>query len=431
MLSVHTTYSVSSILKKGIWLYLLLLIFEGALRKWVLPGLSDPLLVIRDPIAIVLLIFAVYHKVMKWNWYLFLMVLVGMAALPLTMILGHGNLFVALFGARCFLVQFPFLFLIGTVFDKSDVEKFGRFILWITPLMTLLIIWQLYSPQSAWVNRGVGGDESGSGFSGALGYFRPSAVFSFTSGTTTFFSLAAAYVVYFWLSTDKIDRRLLLVASVFVVIAIPVSVSRAYLFQFIITIVFGLFVSLTSARAMLRASLAVLLMLLAFVSLQQFAFFKTSTTIFLARFSGANKTEGGLQGVIVDRFLGENYQSLVYATEKPLWGYGLGAGTHAGRKLLGNNRTVPFISSEGDWNRMTSEMGPILGLLAVGIRISLGFSLLFRSWLVATRGHFLPWILMSFGFLQVTVAYWSQPNQLGFSIVMGGLVWASFNQKNH
>jgi hypothetical protein len=270
---------------------------------------------------------------------------------------------------------------------------------------------------------------SGSGFSGALGYFRPSAVFSFTSGTTTFFSLATAYVVYFWLSKNKINRLLLLLSSVFVVVAIPVSISRAYLFQFVITVIFGILVSLTSARALLRATIAVIIMAIAFVGLQQFEFFKKSTTIFLVRFTGANETEGGLKGVLVDRFLGENYEGLVYATEKPFWGYGLGAGTHVGQKLLAGDYAVPFISSEGDWNRMIAEMGPLLGLLAVSIRIILGLSLLLRSWLVVAEGNLLPWILMSFGFLQVTFAYWSQPNQLGFSIVMGGLVWASFKQK--
>jgi hypothetical protein len=33
------------------WVYFWLIIFEGAIRKWLLPGLSTPLLVIRDPIA--------------------------------------------------------------------------------------------------------------------------------------------------------------------------------------------------------------------------------------------------------------------------------------------------------------------------------------------------------------------------------------------
>ena len=39
-------------IKKLIWAYFILLLFEGALRKWFLPGLSQGLLIIRDPIVI-------------------------------------------------------------------------------------------------------------------------------------------------------------------------------------------------------------------------------------------------------------------------------------------------------------------------------------------------------------------------------------------
>jgi hypothetical protein len=56
-------------LKKGIWLYFLLLIFEGALRKW-LPFCLTPLLVIRDPLAIYLLFTAyplIYFQNTNWS----------------------------------------------------------------------------------------------------------------------------------------------------------------------------------------------------------------------------------------------------------------------------------------------------------------------------------------------------------------------------
>ena len=41
-----------TLIKKLIWSYFLLLLFEGALRKWFLPGLSQGLLIVRDPIAV-------------------------------------------------------------------------------------------------------------------------------------------------------------------------------------------------------------------------------------------------------------------------------------------------------------------------------------------------------------------------------------------
>ena len=49
--AVATDYAV---IKKLIWAYFLLLLFEGALRKWFLPGLSQGLLIIRDPLVILI-----------------------------------------------------------------------------------------------------------------------------------------------------------------------------------------------------------------------------------------------------------------------------------------------------------------------------------------------------------------------------------------
>src|SRR5438045_3843494 len=39
-------------IKSLIWIYFALLLFEGALRKWVIPGLATPLLVVRDPVLL-------------------------------------------------------------------------------------------------------------------------------------------------------------------------------------------------------------------------------------------------------------------------------------------------------------------------------------------------------------------------------------------
>ena len=47
--SVTTDYAF---IKKLIWAYFFLLLFEGALRKWFLPSLSQGLLIIRDPLVI-------------------------------------------------------------------------------------------------------------------------------------------------------------------------------------------------------------------------------------------------------------------------------------------------------------------------------------------------------------------------------------------
>jgi hypothetical protein len=54
-------------IKKGIWVYIILLIIEGGLRRWVIPGLASPLLLVRDVVGIYLLIIAYNNKYYPTN----------------------------------------------------------------------------------------------------------------------------------------------------------------------------------------------------------------------------------------------------------------------------------------------------------------------------------------------------------------------------
>src|SRR5476651_2324543 len=83
-------------IRRGIWWYFFLLIFEGALRKWFLPGLSTPLLVIRDPIALYVVLSAWNRGLILNNIYLFGMVSIGILGTFTALAVGHGNLPVAI-----------------------------------------------------------------------------------------------------------------------------------------------------------------------------------------------------------------------------------------------------------------------------------------------------------------------------------------------
>lgn len=56
-------------IKIAIWIYFILWIFEGALRKWVLPSLASSLLIVRDPVAIYIIIKTIYLNVKFLNPY--------------------------------------------------------------------------------------------------------------------------------------------------------------------------------------------------------------------------------------------------------------------------------------------------------------------------------------------------------------------------
>lgn len=415
-------------IKKCIWIYFWLIIFEGALRKWVLPGLAEPLLVIRDPLAIWIIYRSILGSLWQPNRYVVWMLAISMISLGISLILGHGNIVVAIYGLRILIIHFPLLFIIGRIFNKDDVLRLGKVVLWLTIGMTILVGVQFYSPQSAWVNIGVGGDIRGSGFSGAAGFYRVPGTFSFTNGLSLFYGFAAAYIFYFWSSKSniQINKWLLILSSLALLAAIPLSISRGVLFEIILSALF-LFAIVGKDPRTIKSIIAVFIAgTVLFFSLGNFSFFETATMAFMERFTTASSVEGGLEGTLIDRFLGGLYTAVTDANAS-FTGLGLGMGTNAGAKLMLGNRE--FLIAEGEWARLIGEMGFILGMLAILIRGSLVFELLKKAWKEIKFENKLPWMLMSFGAVNILQGQWAQPTALGFSTLIGGLVIASFNEE--
>src|SRR5438309_6196911 len=67
-----------------IWTYLVLLIFEGSLRKWVVPEYSNPLLIIRDPVVILIYLLALRARVFPWNAYVISLTIIGILSFGLS-----------------------------------------------------------------------------------------------------------------------------------------------------------------------------------------------------------------------------------------------------------------------------------------------------------------------------------------------------------
>lgn len=413
-------------LVKGVWLYILLLIFEGALRKWVLPSLAAPLLIIRDPVALGLLVYAWYNNVFPHSIYIVLITIIGAISVFTSLFIGHGNLFVTLYGARILFIHFPFIFLMGSILTREDVLKIGRVILWISIPMALLIAMQFYSPQSSWVNRGVGGDMSGAGFGGAMGYFRPPGTFSFTNGTVAFFSLAAAYIFYFWLRPGFVRKSILIGATVGLILALPFSISRSLTFTVVVMLVFVLMTLSQNPKLLSKILMGVAGIGVLVVVLSQIGILDTPMQVFMSRFESAATTEGGVEGTIGDRYFGGMYRAIVTAGERPFFGEGMGMGTNAGAVMLGAGRT--FLIAEGEWPRTIGEMGALLGIAVILIRLIITFKLGVASYFKIQEGQILSWMLFSFTVLIFPQGVWAQPTMLGFGVVVTGLLIASFNE---
>ncbi|MDT0646268.1 hypothetical protein RM545_06165 [Zunongwangia sp. F260] len=414
-------------LKLGLWAYFFLLIFEGALRKWLLPGLSAPLLVVRDPLALWLLITALRQGKFPQISYSNTFIALGIIGMGTALIWGHGNLAVAAFGARILLLHFPLIFVMGNVFDREDVVRMGKATLLIAIPMTILIALQFYSPQSAWVNRGVGGDLEGAGFRGAMGFYRPPGTFSFTNGNSLFYSMVGCFLIYFWLNPGEIKKILLIAATACLLVAVPLSISRTLFFSVGISVVFAVFTILQKPQYITQLIVGGVGIVMVLLVLSQVEIFQSATEVFTARFTNASNTEGGLEGTLVERYLGGLIASVTETGNLPFLGYGMGLGTNVGSMLLTGERS--FLISEGEWGRLIGEMGVLMGLAIIIIRLALCGHIFLLSLKKLQMGDVLPWMLLSFGLLIVPQGQCAQPTALGFCTIMGGLMIASLQRQ--
>ena len=409
-------------IKTGIWVYFVLWIIEGALRKWVFPSFSTPLLIVRDPVAIWLLFMAWKNDIFPLNGYIRGLYIITFIAFFTAVLFGHGNLLVALYGARIFLFHVPLIFLIGKVFSREDVLKMGKVLLYLSIPMAILIYFQFNSPQTAFVNRGVGGDTAGAGFSGALGYARPPGVFSFTTGNVEFFCFVGVFVIYFLLNQGEIKRYLIIAATASLLVAIPFSISRTLFFQIGVSIIFALSSIIRKPEYFSRLLFAAFGLIVLVLALSQTSFIKKPVEALTARFENADEAEGGIVNTLSRVTAGIDGP---FKLEKlPFFGFGIGMGTNAGAQLL-VGRADEFLIAEGEWGRLVGELGIVLGLTVILIRLSMGFVMALACFKKVLVRDLLPWLLLSISFLNVAQAQWAQPATLGYCIIIAGLTIAS------
>jgi hypothetical protein len=105
-----------------------------------------------------------------------------------------------------------------------------------------------------------------------------------------------------------------------------------------------------------------------------------------------------------------------------LWGIGLGALSNVGSSLLSG--TIVKGLSEGEWGRITAEMGIIMGFIIILIRLTLSVEMMIRAYKKLAVGDLLPWLLLSFVLLNFPQSNWTQPSVLGFSVLSAGLILA-------
>jgi hypothetical protein len=415
--------SDTRIIRQLIYLYLILWLVEGGLRRWFLPGLATPLLLIRDPVVIAIYAVCISKNLFPFNAFILTGLLLALLTFINALTLGHGNVLVALYGMRCDFLHVPLIFIMGRVLRQKDLVALAKVAAWMAIPYTILLVAQFYQPQDAWVNRGVGGDMAGAGFDGANGHFRPPGTFSFISGPSQLYPLFAA-CWFAGLLSGRLPFWLIIGSGLAILIAIPVSISRAFFLGVALVAIAGVGAMIVGKRLSIGMLVKVALIALVLpLAAAQLPAFKDGMEAFSARWETATTDVGGFQEAIVDRVLDSLFGSFENVTYS---GLGTGFSTNVGQKFL--TQEVGFGASEGEWGRLLYDNGFIIGSLLIAYRVALAGSIMFaaiRAWRRSPQSL----VFASAAFMLVLNGQWGQATTLGSAVIAGGLTLAAANVK--
>jgi hypothetical protein len=418
-------------LKRAIWLYFFLLIFEGVFRKWILPQYSDVLLVVRDPVVLVIYLLAIKARLFPRNNYILSLGIIAILSWLVSLVVLEPYLslepliLVTGFGFRSNFLHLPLIFVIGRALDAEDVKNLGRWILIGLMPMSLLLAVQFNADPDSFINRTAGLGETQQITAGG-GKIRPPGTFSFVSGVIFYAALSAAYLLYGALTRGLYRNWLLFGAGFALVVTIGVSGSRSVLLAVLVVLASLLVIIFMRPSAVNQFGRNLLIVVVVLLVAVRLPVFKEGVQILSDRFTAvAEAEETTIAGGLLARTFSGFTEGFLLIPRAPIGGYGLGIGTNGGAKFL-TGRAI-FLLTEGEWGRVVLESGPILGLAYLAWRTILTFNLGLFSFRQLKRGEILPIMLYCGGFLSLLNGQFGQPTNLGFAVFVCGLCLAAGN----
>jgi len=406
-------------IKRLIWLYLFFLIFEGALRKWILPQYSSLLLIVRDPILLGIYALAMVRGFFPTNAFVVSVTVFAFLSF-FTSFAGDGVLPITMFGLRANYLHLPLIFLMPKVMTLKDVKQMGFFLLLISPLMAALAVKQFNADANDWINAGTGGQIGGQLF--ATGKrVRPAGTFSFVNGMVSYLSVITAFLLFNFLEGKLYPKWLVVSSGVSLSFALAVSGSRSAVAAVTIVCLMVAIICLTNTAKFGRALLPLFLFYLTFYGLTNLApVFNEALASQKTRF----EESGGFKEGMLKRYFMEFPQAIDAGLNAPILGHGIGMGTNAAAGMLNEGRRS-FMLAEGEWMRVVLELGPFLGFGYILLRVILAFYLLREAFRPLKRGHTAAFLLVGAVFLDVFTGQFGQPTALGFTVFIAGLVLAA------
>jgi hypothetical protein len=372
----------------------LLLIFEGAIRKWLLPGVADVMFFVRAPLVLLIYFIALYSGLWPRR-YRFLLIGLGFAIVALVlvpiqlMVGGYDNrhLVLAVYGWHNYFLYIPLAFLIGEQFSRLDLYKIARITLVVGVVTAPLVIIQYFSPADSPIVIGFGTVETErfSGLGYAEGRARPMGFFTSSLGQQLFVASLAAFVIASWISSAKRETAsgtlLLVLATIALFPLVGFSAQRGTFIHTSIVVGFALVGSWICRRSKnVGAAWVLPLLLIGTFAVAYPVLMATAFEEMVDRWRGAAEIEAEVigWGGIFGRILYEVTKFAIILVDVPWHGYLLGLAGNAAAQLdwvrlppIAYDWLGPSGWAEDGFSRNIVELGPVVGSLFILFRISL------------------------------------------------------------
>lgn len=380
-----------------------LLIFDGALRKWLLPSLEKPLYFLKDPFVLYVYYLAFKYQLWPKDDKLFLVCLAMIGCVSLWAAIqgacGIASIPTLLYGLRMYFLCMPLAFLIGKHFGRQGLLRLVRHSLLISILMAIIVFVQYKSPPGAWINKLLAEDSEAFVYGGVA---RASGTFSFTAGHMQFAGTLACIAMACWLLPK--NRRplrpvLFIITSLSVLINILLDGNRSVLFYCAITYLFSVvhrLIAPSKKRFNIRA-LAPEIMLVT-GGIIYYCFLSTAMEAMISRVDDPKDQEGLAQRLIKMA----NPLEPLATPHFSILGAGLGNGLPGGAALRGSFQPPKFLATaEDEQERLLLEAG-MFGLFLIFFRYAMAVRLLTVSWQCSRQEGFpLAMLLASYSAYQM------------------------------
>jgi hypothetical protein len=400
------------------------IMFTGAVRKWMFPGVSALYLLQDIPIGISY-VWAILTGLYTRSYLLVGIILLSMVLTlqALFQIVVPGlELFVAGVGLHNYLFYLPMLVVFPLCLTEKNRERFVWWNLMLSIPMCILAVVQARSPKGAWINHTSEGDAFG--VPGA-DIARVSGTFNFTVFYGVWVALAVALCLGEWLLPR--ERRaiknlwLLTICTFAVNICHLVSGSRSAIALAGAAVVGAMVAAIVMGSTRTILTIGGICILLPVAAGATYLISPAEFNIITERFTGDEYVEDN-KNRVTDALIG-----FTYVPKFSMVGAGIGMGVDAAHAGSADTYNYTYQLSENDMIRVVMELGTPVGLLYALTRIAFVSGMILLSVRIVRDGsspHVLPLAFFLFaqtyiGDLTRAATMTSSQVMLGYAFILG------------